>query len=84
MAIDALIGDVLLALLFGSVALSNYIAWRAMRRQLEDVQALVSQLDDRLRIVSSELQSINIDVAKIEAWINSRTVIAGVLDLNRP
>lgn len=80
---DALIGDFLLALLFGSVALINYVAWRAMQRQLADVLALVSQLDDRLRLVGSELQSINIDVAKIEAWINSRTVIGGVLDLNR-
>ena len=80
---EALIGDFLLVLLFGSVASTNYVAWRAMRRQLQDVQALVSRLDDRLRLASSELQFINIEVAKIRDWINSRTVIGGVLDLNR-
>ena len=80
---EALIGDFLLALLFGSVALINYIAWRAMQRQLQDVQALVATLDERLGLANSELQFINVEVAKIGEWINSRRLIGGVLDLNQ-
>ena len=63
---------VLLIALIAFVAF-NYIALKQILNQLTTLGADVSDLVNRLRVVSSELQSLNVQAAKIEERVDTRT-----------
>jgi uncharacterized protein YoxC len=75
--------DALALVLLVGLVVFIYIALKEIDIQLKNLRADTSGLVSRLRVVSAELQAINVQVAKIAERINSRTALGTGFDLDR-